>query len=132
MIKTDKKKTEKQQKLDAVMEKINTIIWAILLKKLDKTPDQFNQWIDDLNHEKRHCVRLALIATKALIKGIAAEVKTMNNEILTAMNRQNQLIEVFKIARYDLINQMLKDLKDNHGNLKTNSNRLFKCDCLLN
>ena len=132
MIKTDKKKTEKQQKLDAVMEKINTMIWAILLKKLDKTPDQFNQWIDDLNQEKRHCVRLALIATKALIKGISAEVKTMNDEILTAMNRQNQLIEDFKISRYDLINQMLKDLKNNHGNLKTKFNRPFKCDCLLN
>ena len=105
----------------------------MLLVKIKKSPSDFNEWIAELGEEDRHCVRLVLIVTNALIRGIEHYARLLvNGEDFERLKNNKTLIDFLRIVRYDVLNQLLKEMKNNHGELKGNLKAPLKCDCLLN
>ena len=127
------------KKTEALKEQVLAAQYAALISKLGfKTPEKFNDWLRDLNHEERHCVRMSLAITRIFVRLANEKLTSMSDTTLLAFKNQDQLSGLLKMLRYEIIFKLRKDLATHQGELKAGRNELkgsprnIKCDCLLN
>ena len=133
-----KAKLRKQQK--ALKARVLAVQYAALFKEFNfnKTPEQFNNWLRDLNQEKRHCVQMTLAVTRIFVELAVVQLNEMSDDTLLAFKRNDRFAGLLKVLRYQIIYKLKKDLATNDGELKADRNELkgsphnIKCDCLLN
>ena len=134
-----KSAAELLKKTEALKEQVLAAQYAVLINKLGfKTPEQFNDWLRELNHEERHCVRMSLAITRIFVRLANEKLTSMSDTTLLAFKNQDQISGLLKMLRYEIIFKLRQDLETNQGKLQAGRNELkgspqnIKCDCLLN
>ena len=94
----DELKAELRKKLKKLKESVLAAQYAALITKLGfKTPEKFNNWLKELNHEERHCVRMSLAITRIFVKLATGKLNSMNEPTLLAFRRNDQFASLLKM-----------------------------------